>query len=287
MPLPDGTATVETPSDHPHQPHIHVEDKGLTGYACVVYYRHQLLGNVKTLVLVGALPLLGALILTGVFIKSCVDLSDPANSASGDSWFGIGPPLHRDRVPDLRGDPDGHLVPDRTQSVLPAQDRDRARRRADGLSSDAWRLRRARPADVDVLIALWERSVRATHHFLGEDDIVALRPLVAEALGGGALELWALVGDDDVPLGFIGLDGDDISALFLEPAWRGRGGGRRLVGHAQALRGGALTVDVNEQNPGAVGFYEALGFTVVGRSPLDDGGRPFPLLHLRRRAPSG
>ena len=138
-----------------------------------------------------------------------------------------------------------------------------------------------------MLIALWERSVRATHHFLGEDDIVALRPLVAEALGGGALELWALVGDDDVPLGFIGLDGDDISALFLEPAWRGRGGGRRLVGHAQALRGGALTVDVNEQNPGAVGFYEALGFTVVGRSPLDDGGRPFPLLHLRRRAPSG
>jgi putative acetyltransferase len=110
---------------------------------------------------------------------------------------------------------------------------------------------------------------------------------VAEALDGGALELWALVGDDDVPLGFIGLDGDDISALFLEPAWRGRGGGRRLVGHAQALRGGALTVDVNEQNPGAVGFYEALGFTVVGRSPLDDGGRPFPLLHLRRRAPSG
>ena len=66
---------------------------GLTGYACVVYYRHQLLRNVKTFVLVGVLPLLGALILTGVFIKSCVDLSDPANSASGDSWFGIGPPL--------------------------------------------------------------------------------------------------------------------------------------------------------------------------------------------------
>ena len=66
---------------------------GLTGYACVVYYRRQLLTNVKTFVLVGVLPLLGALILTGVFIKSCVDLSDPANSASGDSWFGIGPPL--------------------------------------------------------------------------------------------------------------------------------------------------------------------------------------------------
>ena len=28
-----------------------------------------------------------------------------------------------------------------------------------------------------------------------------------------------------------------------------------------------------------------LGFVVVGRSPLDDEGRPFPLLHMRRDAP--
>jgi len=74
--------------------------------------------------------------------------------------------------------------------------------------------------------------------------------------------------------------------LFLEPAHRGRGGGRRLVAHAQALRGGELTVDVNEQNPAARGFYQALGFAVAGRSPLDADGRPFPLLHMRRPAPS-
>jgi putative acetyltransferase len=45
-------------------------------------------------------------------------------------------------------------------------------------------------------------------------------------------------------------------------------------------------VDVNEQNPAAVGFYEALGFVVVSRSPVDGDGRPFPLLHMRRPAPS-
>jgi putative acetyltransferase len=55
------------------------------------------------------------------------------------------------------------------------------------------------------------------------------------------------------------------------------------VAHAQQLRDGDLTVDVNEQNPAARGFYEALGFVVVGRSPLDDGGRPFPILHMRRQ----
>jgi putative acetyltransferase len=58
-----------------------------------------------------------------------------------------------------------------------------------------------------------------------------------------------------------------------------------LVAHAQELRGGALTVDVNEQNAAARGFYEALGFDVVARSLLDETGRPYPILHMRREAP--
>ena len=95
-----------------------------------------------------------------------------------------------------------------------------------------------------------------------------------------------LTGPGDQPVGFMGLAGEDISALFLEPARRRDGDGSRLVAHAQALRGVPLTVDVNEQNHAAVDFYRTLGFVVVGRSPLDDGGRPFPLLHMRRQAPS-
>lgn len=148
--------------------------------------------------------------------------------------------------------------------------------------TDSAQIRRSRADDLDTLVALWERSVCATHDFLTEADIDALRPLVREALSDDALELWVLTEQTDVPIGFMGLAGNDIAALFLEPAHRGRGGGRRLVAHAQALREGSLTVDVNEQNPAARGFYEALGFVVVGRSPLDDDGRPFPVLHLRR-----
>ena len=37
--------------------------------------------------------LLGGLILAWVFIKSCIDLANPENSESGDSWLGLGPPL--------------------------------------------------------------------------------------------------------------------------------------------------------------------------------------------------
>lgn len=146
-------------------------------------------------------------------------------------------------------------------------------------------IRRGRRADHDALLALWERSVRATHAFLADADIERYRPLLPDALAGGGLELWVLVSRADVPLGFRALAGRRIEALFLAPERRGAGAGRRLVAHAQALRGGALTPDVNEQNVAARGFYEALGFVVEGRSPLGGTGRPYPLLHMRRPAP--
>ena len=147
-------------------------------------------------------------------------------------------------------------------------------------------IRRAQVTEHAALVNLWERSVRATHDFLGEADIVHLRPHVAEYFASTGTDIWVLTDEEDVPIGFLGLAGDSIAALFMDPANRGQGGGRRLVSHAQELRGGELTVDVNEQNVLACGFYEALGFGVVGRSPVDDMGRPFPILHMRREVPS-
>jgi amino acid transporter len=66
---------------------------GLTGFACTIYYRRELTRDVKTFILVGVAPLLGGLSLGAIFVKSIIDLSDPANSESGDSWLGLGPPL--------------------------------------------------------------------------------------------------------------------------------------------------------------------------------------------------
>ena len=146
-------------------------------------------------------------------------------------------------------------------------------------------IRPAQPTEHPALVMLWERSVRATHDFLTEADIAFYRPLVAEYFESSARDLWVLTNEADLPIGFLGLAGDSIAALFMDPAHRGRGGGRRLVSHAQQLRGVALTVDVNEQNVTARGFYEALGFGVVGRSSMDDTGRPYPILHMRREMP--
>jgi amino acid transporter len=66
---------------------------GLTGFACSIYYRRELTRSARNLVQLGVAPAFGGIVLGWAFVKSCVDLADPANSASGDAWFGVGPPL--------------------------------------------------------------------------------------------------------------------------------------------------------------------------------------------------
>jgi putative acetyltransferase len=146
-------------------------------------------------------------------------------------------------------------------------------------------IRRANPTEREVLVDIWLRSVRATHTFLSEADIQSLLPATRDYLTSDEPELWILCSDSGQVMGFMGMAGSEVEALFLAPEFRGRGGGRRLIRHAQELRG-ELTVAVNEQNGAARRFYETCGFVLESRSELDDAGRPFPLLHMRLPAPS-
>jgi amino acid transporter len=66
---------------------------GITGFACALYYRREGRKSVTGLLFAVIAPALGGAILTWVLVKSIIDLSDPANSESGNSWFGVGPPL--------------------------------------------------------------------------------------------------------------------------------------------------------------------------------------------------
>ena len=115
---------------------------------------------------------------------------------------------------------------------------------------------------ADALVAVWERSVRATHGFVTEDEIALFRPQVREMLL--AIRPFVLRVDGE-PSGFLALNGAHVEALFLLRA---------------AVEAGAKTVDVNEENPGALAFYLACGFRQIGRDPLDPSGLPHPILHL-------
>lgn len=127
-----------------------------------------------------------------------------------------------------------------------------------------------------LLSEIWKRSVRASHSFLSEIDIIEIkRALPAEYFP--KVELYALI-DNNMTVGFIGLSANMIEMLFIDDAQRGRGYGTALIEFAKSH--GATKVDVNEQNPSALQFYKAKGFRVTGRDETDEAGRPYPILHL-------
>jgi putative acetyltransferase len=138
-------------------------------------------------------------------------------------------------------------------------------------------IRRARREELDALLDIWQRAVERTHDFLSPADVAFYRPLVQSRYLPYA-ELWVAV-EPWMPLGFMGIAGDKVESLFVDPDHLRRGVGRALLAHAFRLRG-SLRIDVNEQNHAARAFYARMGFEEIGRSPLDDLGKPFPLIHL-------
>jgi putative acetyltransferase len=140
-------------------------------------------------------------------------------------------------------------------------------------------LNAAHADDLDALVLIWERAVRATHHFLAEDDIALLKPLIREQYFA-AVSLTVARDTTGRPLGFIGCADCKVEMLFVDPSTHRQGIGRALLEHAQVVEN-AVEVDVNEQNPAALDFYLRQGFEVVDRSPQDGGGRPFPILHMK------
>lgn len=66
---------------------------GLTGLACAIYWRRELLRSLRNFLFIGVAPLIGAGLLTYLLVESARDLSDPQASYTGDELFGLGMPL--------------------------------------------------------------------------------------------------------------------------------------------------------------------------------------------------
>lgn len=131
---------------------------------------------------------------------------------------------------------------------------------------------------TNALLRLWEASVRASHHFLTEEDIQRLAPFAGEAIRG--IETLLVMYQGNRPVAFMGVENGKIEMLFVAPDSFGSGFGKRLVRLAIEQHH-ARYVDVNEQNPEAEGFYRHLGFSVFERTETDEQGNPFPILKMR------
>lgn len=131
---------------------------------------------------------------------------------------------------------------------------------------------------TDTLVALWNVSVRASHHFLTEEDICKLNPYVGEAIR--SVETLLVLHQGKVPIAFMGIEGQKIEMLFVSPTHFGYGFGKQLINVA-IKDYQALYVDVNEHNPQAEGFYRHLGFHTFERTETDGQDNPFPILKMK------
>lgn len=137
---------------------------------------------------------------------------------------------------------------------------------------------------VNELMSIWENSVRATHLFLKEEDILRIAQFVPQALTRIPILIAAKKAGKLVR--FMGIDQGSLEMLFILDKERGLGIGKSLLEYAISNEQGNC-LSVNEQNPQAREFYEYMGFAVEKRSEHDDQGNPFPLLYMRYKRKEG
>ena len=128
------------------------------------------------------------------------------------------------------------------------------------------------------LLKLWEQSVRASHHFLNDEQILKIRQQIIQHSYFDQVQLFHVEHQQQI-LGFMGIAGSKLEMLFISPSAFRQGIGSQLLQHALTL--GVTEVDVNEQSPDATAFYLKHGFEIISRSETDSEGNPYPILHLK------
>ena len=129
------------------------------------------------------------------------------------------------------------------------------------------------------LIQLWEKSVRATHLFLQESEILNIKEkFLPDALKN--ISHLVIAKENGTPVAFMGIEAQKLEMLFVLPEKRGKGIGKKLLKYG--IKNYSINeLTVNEQNPQAKGFYEHLGFKVYKREEVDEQGNPYPILYMQ------
>ncbi|MCI0756090.1 acetyltransferase [Teichococcus vastitatis] len=94
-------------------------------------------------------------------------------------------------------------------------------------------IRTSIPSDGSRVMQVWRSAVDATHDFLTAQDHLSIEGEVFAFLPNAPL--WLAVDARDYATGFMLLSGSHMEALFVDPAYRGKGIGRTLVRHALSL----------------------------------------------------
>jgi len=135
------------------------------------------------------------------------------------------------------------------------------------------------PSLLEQLIVVWEKSVKATHLFLSDNEIEKIKKYIPQSL---TVIAHLIIAESEVgfPVAFMGIEEQKLEMLFISPEERGKGLGRKLIQYGMENYS-VNKLAVNEQNPLAKGFYEHIGFQVYKRTDHDEQGNPYPLLYMK------
>ena len=121
-------------------------------------------------------------------------------------------------------------------------------------------IRAYRDNDLDELLEVWYRASLVAHPFLSTGFLARERENIPRVYLPAA-ETYVYEEEGRV-VGFIALLGDEVGAIFVDPALHGRGIGRALMDHARSLRD-RLELDVFKDNAIGRRFYDRYGFQIV------------------------
>ena len=138
-------------------------------------------------------------------------------------------------------------------------------------------IRKYNDEDLSELLDVWYDASLIAHPFLSAEFLADER-INIEATYIPMAETWVYEVDDRV-IGFLSLIGDEVGAIFVDPAHQGQGIGRQLMDHAKSLRE-QLEVDVFKANELGRHFYRAYGFTFIREHVHEQTGQPVLRLRL-------
>ena len=133
-----------------------------------------------------------------------------------------------------------------------------------------FRIRRARPEDLEAAVGVWERArwdaqrpLEERMKYSHEDNLQHFRDVVMRENA-----VWLAVEDEEI-VGLLALGGHTVAQLHVEPRCQGRGVGTALLDRAKELSPEGLTLFTFQGNERARAFYERRGFRAVqlGVSP--------------------
>jgi ribosomal protein S18 acetylase RimI-like enzyme len=137
--------------------------------------------------------------------------------------------------------------------------------------------------DLDWLAICRVHDLARPLELRGSCDMRAFVPIEADPEVADLKRSQKIVAEvDGYVVGFVGVDGDELAWLYVDPAHHSQGIGRRLLRQGLRLTRGAPWTIVLADNQPAIRLYQSEGFRETRRYESENAGYPCTCLRLEK-----